>query len=358
MTKLTRTHIKRLMEASSAAPSGGNAQPWKVTIKDNSITLNLNSKRADTFLDAAHRASLFGLGCFTTNFHIASETLGLKFDFNSHLDQFNSSAKIWTAALVSTGNSSPHPLFPYLHQRATNRKLFDGSIIADNTIAQLTKSISSFPNHHLSTLFQNNHKSQIANILGQADLIRFQNSVLRREMMQEFRWNDHETRSTKDGIDVDTLEAPPNLIELLGLVRDNPKLVKLLPKQTWINFARPLLTNSSHLCVLSGKTHQPVDWFTAGQTMQTLWLTATSLQLSIQPWSILSFYGARVNVMSGKGFKPSEIKLVKKLIKELNHTYHLDSDSVPYFTFRLSSANPPSARALRLPWQSFTTFLD
>src|SRR6185312_9252952 len=76
---LTQKEIEVLCTAGSLAPSGGNAQPWKVNVKKNKIEIQLDPKRSDSFIDVGRYASVFSLGCFTENFCLAADSLGLEY---------------------------------------------------------------------------------------------------------------------------------------------------------------------------------------------------------------------------------------------------------------------------------------
>ena len=68
--------ITTIIEAASRAPSGGNIQPWLVSINDNSIVIKLNSRKLGTILDVSNYGSLFALGSFTLNAIITANHLG------------------------------------------------------------------------------------------------------------------------------------------------------------------------------------------------------------------------------------------------------------------------------------------
>lgn len=357
---LTNKQVETLAKAAGAAPSGGNAQPWLLEIDHNCLTIRLNKKRAGSFLDVGQTASLIGLGCFTQNLILASYHLKFVPALTVHLPNTYSNLN-QIATITLEPQSKPHSdnLFTYIHQRATNRKLYNGSIINQSNLKDFQKYSKQFSqNIDFAYIYKNSSKNIAAQILGQADLIRFRHAILAREMMSEFRWSKTEAQTTRDGIELPTLEAPGNLTKMLQLVRDHPSFTHELPDSTLAAFATPLLLNCSHLCTIaynSSHTPKPIDWFNAGRTLQHIWLSATSLGLAIQPWSILSFFIARVKLFQSQGFSDSEIEIVTKASLQWNKLFSLKPSSLPMFIFRLSQANPPTAVSLKLKWQDYTS---
>ena len=89
--------------------------------------------------------------------------------------------------------------------------------------------------------------------------------------------------------------------------------------------------------------------------MQRLWLEATRHGIAVHPWTVSTFLLLRVEVFAGEGFGPTENDEVARMGSMLRTAFGLHPEQTPVFVFRLSTAPPPTARSLRLPWQSFTT---
>lgn len=352
--RLTQDEIRQLCEAGSMAPSGGNAQPWLVKVKGDTLNLTINPGRSVSFLDVEGYASFFALGCFAENLFLAAEHLGL-----SYKAQFINSKNLknfhFQIIFIERKNGK-NELFRYIKDRSTNRKISDGSFIESALIDQIINIPSAASlKMQLSAVFLANDKTRIAKALGKADGVRMMNNELFKEMMNEIRWSEEEVSETRDGLDLKTLEVPANLGKMLKLVKKFPMLRNTVPLSSFENMAKPLLLGCSHLCCLSTPEKlTPEVMFEAGRILEKIWLTATKLNISFQPWTVLPFFIMRMNFLKGKGFSSSEIETLKKAVEDFKEAFGLATQDMPLFIFRLSRSKPPSARSLRIPWTQFT----
>lgn len=358
--RLTSQDIKILSEAGEAAPSGANAQPWNVLIYSNRIEIKLDPIRFSSFLDVNRLASIFGLGCFAQNVLIAANSLGIEYECK--FIGYTSIEEPLVEILFTGRAESPisESLYPYIAKRVTNRRLYDGTIIDEDILSNLRNMISDFSlQFNLNSLVNSKKKEEAADILGEADYIRFTNDELFTEMINEFRWSEEEVTSTKDGFDLKTLELPRNGEKMLALLKDYPFLRSLLPKKALADFARPLILNCSHLCCISSKSEiTPEVMFLAGQAVESLWLNTTKLNLAFQPWTVMNFILIRATYFPNTGFSEHEEEMILRLGKLFRTLFNLENDEFPLFIFRLSKAKPPSARSLRIPWKTYTRIIE
>lgn len=353
--KLTKEQIKVLCEAGGMAPSGGNVQPWRVVTYDNVLELKLNPDRSSSFLDVGHLASIFSLGSFFENLSVTASSLGLSPQIE--LQEFKGiEDTVVKIIFTDTKKTSPHPLEQYISQRTTNRQMSDGTIIDNALISSLVKEVEDFDAAYQLTCLSNyDKKEQIIQLLGKADGIRTFNDTLHKQMFDELRWNESEAVSTKDGIDIATMELPANAPVLFKQMKDHPFVRHLLPRKIFEDMAKPLLRSSSHLCILSMKTNPtPKSMFLAGQIMERIWLLATKIGLAVHPWTVFSFFLLRVEHFAAEGFSQQEKEEITRLGKEFREQVGLSAGETPLFIFRLSKAKPASTRSLRLPWEYYT----
>lgn len=353
---LTQKDLATLLTAAGRAPSGGNIQPWLVSVANNQLTIKLNSTKFGTILDVNNYGSLFALGAFCLNLEIAAANLGLK--YQKEIKQTKNKAKFHLQYLFTHKDKPTHqPLYQAVLTRDTNRQLANGQLIPTNIISKL-KILTNTTNSQfrLDTVSDNDSKSTLAKILGKADLIRTKNTTLLKQMLSEMRWTPTDAHKTRDGLDVKTMELPGNVAKMLQLLAKFPSMAKTVPdialeKQAW-----PMLKNSSHLCVLSvNDAPSPLNLFLGGNVMQRLWLEATNLNLAVHPWTVLSFFAIRAKYFPGTAFSTQEESLLLTSNQQLQKLFALPLKATPLFIFRLSHADPPSARSLRYDWHQFTT---
>jgi hypothetical protein len=354
--KLNRIHVKKLVEAGTTAPSGGNIQPWLVSVTGSTMTISLDPKRCGNLLDVDCLASILSLGSFTQNVEIAAQSLNLAYSAQIKEGKSTKDFKVRINFLKSK-KATTHPLYSSIKKRVTNRKLHRGNLIDEKTLKKLSRLVAdSNENLKLSCVYSTNKKKTVANILGVADAFRTIHQQLFKQMMSEIRWSDSEVKRTRDGIDIKTLELPFHAAKMLKLLNRFPDIAKLAPGRALEDQAKPVLLNSSHLCCLSTLSKPvPGSMFYSGKTLQLLWLMITKLHLELHPWTVLPFFMIRAKYYPSNEFSKKEEKMILDLGVKLRKAFKLRSNSNPIFIFRLSTAKPPSARSLRIPWNRLTS---
>jgi hypothetical protein len=349
--RLTAAEIEALCTAGSLAPSGANAQPWQVTVRGNRLLVAPDAHRgAGGFLDVGGYGSLFGIGCFAENLHIAAGALGLEHVLAS---------RDGTVELTVTGRGEPvaDELYGYLPKRVTNRRAADHTQLAESELRRLAELVADLDTGYaITALSTPTAKRDVGQALGIADAVRMRQPALFAEMLAEICWSDAAAQARREGLDLRTLELPAGTARLLSVLRRVPSLRLLLPRARLGDTARYLVSNCSHICCLS--TAAPLtrdELVAAGRAMQRLWLAATGQGISVHPWTVSTFLLMRAEVFGGAGLTAAEQVDVARVGRELRTAFGLAAGDHPVFVFRLSLAPPPAARSLRLPWQSFTT---
>lgn len=356
--KLSRCEVEKLAIAGGKAPSGGNIQPWILTVKPQQLQIKLDPLRSKSFIDVGKSASFLALGCFAENVCIAAQTMGLIYKIDV-LEYKKISDPIIVIKFFDRKEGMKkfsHPLYPYISKRVTNRQLSDGTIIGNKQIEKLKKVASqSGKRYGLVALSGYNDKKKAAKILGKTDAIRNTNKETLRQMMEEFRWSRAEALATRDGLAIETLELPTNLEKMLRLYKKVPSLRYIIPKEAFEKMTEPLILGSSHICCYyTSQPYSSRSLVIGGMILERIWLTATKLGLAFQPWTVLPFFIFRVKYFQGEGFSKSEIEQIQKLETDLRSLFDLKNNYLPLFIFRLSKAKPPSAKSLRLSWKQYT----
>ena len=356
--KLSKSNIALLCSAGAKAPSGGNIQPWRVDAYDDRLIVSISPERSKSFLDVGKLASAFSIGSFVENVEIAANSLGLKVDINIETQKKPDDiiVVIKLVERIEDNHSSRTKLYSMIDKRVTNRNLSDGSLV-ENTHIDKLKNISAMGDGcKLYTCSTEKQKIIIASILGRADVVRTRNSTLFTQMLDELRWSKDEVVKTKDGIDVSTLEMPKAAEKVLLMMKKFKFVSAMIPDRAFADMTKQLIINSSHVCCLSFKGKPTMQYlFNAGRVLQKLWLEATSLGLSVHPWTVLPFFILRAKYFKENNFSEHEVKEVLDLDRDLRKVFGISSPNQPIFIFRLSYAPNPTARALRLSWDQFTT---
>lgn len=364
--RLTPEELRRLVEAGGMAPSGGNVQPWSVTATADTLAVGFDLPRATSFLDVGRLASALALGAFVENVTIAAESLGLRFalELGDMMDDDAPLARLRFGGRRDPAEVWPHPLYAFIPQRVTNRHLHEGPAVDDRTIEAITTAVQEPEGRcRCVALGTEAGRREAARLLSATDVLRMFHREMHGQMFGELRWTPEETETTRDGIDVATLELSPEAVGQLGALRSHELVVRAVPPEAVAGLTERAIVGSSHVgCLaasLSASSASPGatlrrGLFMAGQALARLWLTATRLGVALQPWSVLPFLVLRARHFGGTGLSAAEAAEIERLGRELEQLCGLRGGEVPLFIFRLAYAPMPSARALRLPWTQYT----
>jgi hypothetical protein len=86
-----------------------------------------------------------------------------------------------------------------------------------------------------------------------------------------------------------------------------------------------------------------------GRTFQRIWLTATSLGLSLHPMTGVTFLIQRLQMAKGKELSIAQQRLLMDLEGQLKNLFPINKNKFIIMAFRLGYADPPSDRSRRLP---------
>ena len=362
---LTIEEIAALAKAGGLAASGGNAQPWQLSVRHNILEIRLNPH----FLNTKGMpytyivGGIFSLGMFAENICIRSESLGLSY----HLTLFDQTELDKPFAIFEYTNRNKNDishlksssLLSTLENRATNRKLHDGTEIPQAQIDSLSKKI--IPTESLCKLSFVKTKKQrkkIVDILSTSEAIRLKNTILFESMMDEIRWNSEKVRESQDGIDIDTLELSKMDNFILHFLRKHHFLTKIVPDIALKGLTKKYMMSAAYIgCMGIGAEISYKHLLIAGQTSQRLWLAANELNIAFHPWTSLPFMALdALNPQSS--FNKKEKHRISLLYQDLCEQFSRGEKIFPIFIFRLFKAPPPAVKALRKDWKSYTVLAE
>ena len=320
---------------------------------DDSLSVWLDAVRSTSFLDVGRYASVLALGAFCENVALTARSLGLVHQMEENPD-VTLDAPMVRFRFDARRAAEAHPLHAMIGLRCTNRRPHEGAAIGADVMEALAAALAD--DAELAYSRDDDRKRDAARILAEADVLRMRHRLLHRQMWEEVRFGADEVERTRDGVDVATLELPPGAAEAMAAFTDYDFVSQNISDEQLLGMSVPPLEASSQLCCLS--LSGPPDarsLLAAGRGLQRLWLTATRLELALQPWAVLPFFLLRQRFFAGEGFADQERATLSDLGRRLAAVFALADDAVPLFTFRLARCGPPSKRALRLDWRSYTT---
>ncbi|MGR4880256.1 Rv1355c family protein [Streptomyces sp. LARHCF249] len=351
--------IRRLVAYGIQAPSGGNVQPWKFLARGTVLQCRTDDAQPPTLLDFQASATRLAIGAAVENIDLAARASGWACRVRRFPDPADPG--LVCELTFSRAPHTPRPeLVDWIDRRATNRRPGPARPLDASHRQALTRcAAQSGARLHLVT--DRAELEETGRILGAGDRLRMLSPRLHQEMMSELRWTPEEVRTTRDGIDIATLEADATDLAGLSLARHWPHLAfvrQMGGGRAFEDGARNSVAASSAIGCLTVPGSGSQAHFDGGRALQRLWLTATSLGLGYQPVTVLLYLFARVEHGDGTGLDPAETATLHTLRTRLSAVVPQRPDETELLLFRLSYAPPPTARALRRDVDSVLRFDD
>lgn len=359
--------IRRLVAYGIQAPSGGNVQPWTFLARGTVLHCRTDDQQPPTLLDFQGSATRLAIGAAVENIDLAARAAG----WACHVRRFPDPADpgLVCELTFSRAPQTPRPaLVDWIGRRATNRRPGPARPLdASHQQALMRCAADSGARLHLVT--DRAELEETGRILGAGDRLRMLSRRLHGEMMGELRWTPEEVRTTRDGIDLATLEADATDLAGLSLARHWPHLAfvrQMGGGRAFGEGARNSVAASSAIGCLTVPGGGPRAHFDGGRALQRLWLTATSLGLGFQPVTVLLYLFARIEHGAGEGagagdgtgLDATETATLRTLRTRLSAVVPQRPDETELLLFRLAYAPPPTARSLRRDVDSVLRFDD
>jgi nitroreductase len=354
----SRQEVAWLVRRAAMAPSGGNDQPWRFAWRGGPVLHGyLDPKRSGSFLDYEGFASHLALGTAAENIAIAATELGR----GVTIEPFPEPASpqlVFNARLSEPIAGLPRdPLQPFIEERVTNRRVGARRGLTGPQLDALAAAAGE-RGAALQLVSEPELLAEVGALLGAVDRFRFMCERLHTAMMSELRWSAEEALATRDGIDVATLDLDP--VAMAGLkILANERTARFLRSlgqgARLENAARKAIDAASAVGLLTIQGTDRAAYFRAGRALQRIWLTATQLGLAFQPMSVAPYLFLRLSLGRGEGFSDQEIASLSRLRERFAAIFATREGWAQPLLFRLTHAEPPSARALRRHVQAILT---
>ncbi|HRO39410.1 MAG: Rv1355c family protein [Flavobacteriales bacterium] len=349
--------VEQVLEAGSLAPSSGNMQPWKFMRHNNRLLLFHDHGRSHSMWDPDHLAAHLGLGACVENMVLKAHELGKEVRTTYFPDpQLPSLVAVLEFHHAPSTESEPHAvddLAPMIGIRCTNRKYPAPGAVPDTFRNRLEKVGATVPGCTVTLLEGAGVMGRMADLCGAAERIRVLNPTGHREFFgHEVRWTPEEAVSTRDGLDLATMELRP--IDLAGLqVASDRRAVDLVDAwgggKGFENVSAPVIRASMAAVLFSCAKNSAVNQLLGGRLMERVWMLANAEGLSVHPIAAPIFLTHAMQ-FNPEGLRAHEREELEQLRKEFMALCGL-GERTPLFMVRLSPGGQPTARSLRLPLQ-------
>jgi tRNA A37 threonylcarbamoyladenosine dehydratase len=348
--------IANILAAGCAAPSGGNCQPWRFIVHGGrTIEVEHDPSRSRSMLDFDDRAAHLAIGAAVENLVLAA---GLSGHAASVTPFPPSSEAVALVKLEKSEGLAPDPLASFIFSRGTNRRLGPRTPLEGSSRTALIDAAAA-SSATLLVIDEPRELEAAGSVLGAMDRVRFFSETLHREMMAELRFTREEAEKWGDGIDLATLEMAASDRAALRMLHRWP-LVNFLKRigggSILEESSKRAVASASALCLLMRPGADRLSYFLGGRALQRVWLTATSLELAVQPMSACVYLFARLE--HGSGFTEDERAIISRERQRFLEIFPVPAGFGEMLLFRVAKAAPPSARSVRRRLESSSRVAD
>jgi molybdopterin/thiamine biosynthesis adenylyltransferase len=274
--------------AAGRAPSGGNAQPWRVDAHDGAIRIRLAPEHT-TAMDVQYRASAVALGAATFNARVAAAAHGFvgEVDFQPGDEASPLDAMVRLVAGVEPQLAA---MYDAMLRRETNRHRGGRVPIGDQT-RDLLGTAARAEGARLEILSEPTELDRAATVFAAADRIRYLTPRLHAEMFAELRFPGGPAQES--GIDIRSLELDPADLVMLDILRRSEVMANLAAWNAGTALGDDTyerVTGSAALGVISVAGKSLTDYARGGSAVESVWITAQQHGLAVQPVSPAFLY--------------------------------------------------------------------
>jgi hypothetical protein len=341
--------INEILETAILAPSVDNCQPWLFHVKDDSIEIYLDLKRAEFFGDTNYTASYVTLGAVIENIIIASNHCG----YHASVTHFPSPGNNLIACIkLSEGYKEKPSLYGYLSLRCTNRRIFKKSTIPTNILESIRNGVKDIVGANVSLINDRETIKKIACLVKKNDRVIFEHRFLHEGLFRWIRWDEDELDKTRDGLPITSLELNKPQQKAFKLI-SSWKTIDFLNKfgisKIISGYSYRLVKSASAVGLITMDNNSPEDYINGGRAFERIWLIATSGGLAFQPFGGIVFLTTKLRLYGGEGFSLKQQKSLEEIYSSLCNIFPIKNNNALIILFRIGYAEPPSQRTLRRP---------
>lgn len=347
--------LKEIVKAASLAPSGGNSQPWKFLYSDNKLFVFHDEHYSYSLLDYREYGSYVGLGAMLENIRIASASAGVK--ITEEIFPMPEDKRL--AYVISFNVEIPDNKYVYLEPmikvRVTNRISQERKLIEQDDKDKLTASISDIQGAEIHFFEKEDDILEFAEILTGTEKVRALNPRGHYDtFVKELRFTDEEVKSTRDGLDIKTLNMSNSDMAALQIARDEKAINFLHTENIGDGFkkiSRKAVMSAGCICVMTMDGNEAEHFLHGGRAVQRVWLQAAYQNISMQPISQIVFMLERFRKGGHNEFNENEVVQLQEIEKRFSRLLSMDNGRHAVFVFRLLYASEPEVRSLRKPFE-------
>lgn len=265
--------ILNILNGALNAPSGDNSQPWRFSIKENTLEIFNDESKTNPIFDSKQYGAYIGHGCLLRNIREVAANAGLQ----TEVDYFPEKDRILVSRIkFMPDESSSSDLAQFVQERQTNRSHYKNQ--------KLSIEEKEFFQKENVILLDGEKKGVAAEYLSKAEKIVFETKELQDIIFKSLVWTPKVEQKRKEGLFIKTLELNPVQQQMLKFAQ-NRSVLKLLNKIGFSNLVaksnEETYTASSAIGFIVGQ-RSPESFLSTGETLEKIWLQAISIGMNLQ----------------------------------------------------------------------------
>jgi len=343
--------VAEILELARWAPSGDNAQPWRFeVIDDHHLVVHGFDTREDCVYDLDGHPSQIAHGALLETLAIAASAHGLRADIRRRPGSPDTHPD-YLVELIPDGSVTPDPLLSHVRQRSVQRRPMRTTPL---TPAQKHALQDAVGNLYTVRWFEGSQRWRLAKLM-------FDNAKLRLTLPEAYSVHreiiEWDARFSEDKVPDQALGLDAMTLKLMRWVMTSWQRVEFF--NTWLAGhltpriemdLLPGLLCGAHFAILADKPPETVDdYVAAGRAVQRFWLTATSLDLQLQPEVTPLIFGRYMR--EGRPFSrlSSATGRAESLYRRLFALLPGNAVEQAVFLGRVGQGRPAASRSLRRP---------
>lgn len=345
--------IKKILDAAINAPSGSNSQPWKFEVEREILRVFAEPEKDHPILNFRNRGTWIAHGALLENIQITAAEMG--YEALARIFPDPSKPKLTLEIKFTRRNTAGHPLFGAIVKRTTNRKPFERLPLKPDEMAALKRTASDANNPQLLFIESDDQKKMIAEASSMNEVVMLGQQRMHKLFFDEIVWTPEEERQRKSGLYLPTMELKPPQQKALKLLR-NWNVMRIFnlfgfPKLIARDNAKVYAETQAMGAIVVENTD--ISFIKAGQLMERLWLTATSLNLQFHLLTGVLFLNQTITNGNTGLFSPKQERTIKNAYQTITQTFGVKSGLLA-IVFRVGRDGQPTARSSKkLPDISF-----
>lgn len=338
------TPIERILYGIERAPSGGNAQPWVVRADGEVVHIAVDPDRTSA-MDIGFRGSAVALGAAVYNARVAAAAAGLLGPTEIVLDGVSP-----VSVTLRLGEGTDPELaadHPHMLARETNRHLGTGAPLAPGVLDTLAAAAAA-EGARVYAVADESGIAEAAELLAEADRVRYLTARLHTEMFGELRRPDEDLRT---GLDLRTLELTADEQAKMRIGARSDVMDHL---RDWSGgralgeYLRDRVLSSAAVIAIGFPAQAGLAGYVkGGSAVERVWIAAQKLGLAVQPVSPVFLYARDADDLHNVSAAFTDT--LASVHKRFSALMRVPGHEAVALVLRLSYAPAPTVRSARLP---------